>query len=192
MSRDWLTLEDGEEVLWAASPRVQSVIPAVFVGLVVAVVPVGLQLTAGDAFPVPVWPLALLGVVPPVLAYVWIRNVEFVVTSRRCYRKQGVLSRDVLAVGFESVQNSSYEQGFFGRLFGHGTVSVDTAGGLGTELAFWNVEDPRSVQNLVLDQRAAFDDGDDELPGTVEQWQAVLAEVRRLRRAAEGYEQSSR
>jgi uncharacterized membrane protein YdbT with pleckstrin-like domain len=192
MSRDWLTLEEDEEVLWAASPRVQSVIPAVFVGLFVAVVPIGLQLTAGDAFPVPVWPFALLGVVPPVLAYVWVRNVEFVVTSRRCYRKQGVLSRDVLAVGFESVQNSSYEQGLFGRVFGHGTVSVDTAGGLGTELAFWNVLDPRSVQNLVLDQREAFDDADGELPGTVEQWQAVLAEVRRLRRAAEGYEQSSR
>lgn len=192
MSRDWLTLEDGEAVLWEASPRVQSIYPALFVGLLIAVVPVGMQLLAPDAFPVPVWPVALLGILPPVLTYVWISNVEFVVTTRRCYRKQGVLSRDVLAVGFESVQNSSYEQGLFGTLFGHGTVSVDTAGGLGTELSFWNVEDPRSVQSLVLDQREAFDDGDDEIPGTVEQWQAVLTEVRRLRRAAELYEQSSR
>ncbi|WP_256298859.1 PH domain-containing protein [Haloarchaeobius salinus] len=192
MSRDWLTLEDDEAVLWEASPRIQSIIPALFVGLVIVVVPAGMALLAPDTFPVPVWPVALLGVVPPVLAYVWISNVEFVVTNRRCYRKQGVLSRDVLAVGFESVQNSSYEQGVFGTLFGHGTVSVDTAGGMGTELRFWNIEDPRSVQNLVLDQREAFDGDDDELPGTVEQWQAVLAEVRRLRRAAERYERSSR
>ncbi|MFD1644836.1 PH domain-containing protein [Haloarchaeobius litoreus] len=192
MSRDWLTLEDDEDVLWAASPRVQSIIPALFVGLLIAVVPAGASLLAPDALPVPVWPLVLLGVLPPVFTYIWIRNVEFVVTNRRCYRKQGVLSRDVLAVGFESVQNSSYEQGVFGTLFGHGTVSIDTAGGLGTELTFWNVEDPRSVQSLVLDQREAFDEGGDEFPGTVEQWQAVLAEVRRLRRAAERYEQSSR
>ncbi|WP_440991077.1 PH domain-containing protein [Haloarchaeobius baliensis] len=192
MSRDWLTLEDGEEVLWSASPRVQSIYPALFVGLLIAVVPAGMALLSPDAFPVPVWPFALLGILPPVLTYVWIRNVEFVVTDRRCYRKQGVFSRDVLAVGFESVQNSSYEQGLFGTLFGHGTVSVDTAGGMGTELTFWNIEDPRSVQNLVLDQREAFDGGDDELPGTVEQWQAVLAEVRQLRRAAERYERSSR
>lgn len=192
MTRDWLTLDDDEAVLWEGSPRIQTVIPALLVGLVVAAAPVAVAVFAPDAAPVPVWPLAVLGVVPPLLVYVWIRNVEFVVTTNRCYRKRGVLSRDVLAVGFESVQNSSYEQGVLGTAFGHGTVSVDTAGGLGTELSFWNIEEPRSVQQLVLDQRDAVAGDEDEVPGSVEQWQAVLDEVRALRRAAERYERTTR
>lgn len=189
MSEDWLTLEAGEEVVWSGQPRIQTVIPGVVVGLVLAAVPVWVAVTGAVEVPFAVWPLALVGLLPPVLVYVWIRNVEFVVTNRRCYRKRGVLSRDVLAVGFETVENSSYEQGVLGTAFGYGTVAVDTAGSGGVELTFWRVDDPQSVQRVVLDQRDAYRaERDDELPGTVEQWRAVLAEVRGLRRAAERYE----
>ncbi|WP_435345492.1 PH domain-containing protein [Haloarchaeobius sp. HRN-SO-5] len=184
MSRDWLTLEDGEEVLWAASPRVQTVLPWLAVGLALAVVPFVLS-----GVPRPV---ALVGVLPPALAYLYVTNTEFVVTNRRCYRKSGVLSRSVLAVSFETVENSAYEQGVLGTAFGYGTVEIDTAGGMGTELTFWKIADPRSVQSLVLDQRDAARTGADEIPGTVEQWQAVLAEVRRLRAAAERHRRSVR
>lgn len=195
MTRDWLALEPGEEVRWADSPRLQTVLPWVAVGLVVAAVPLGLATTAvGTSLPVPVWPAAALGLVPPLLAFVWLRNVEFVVTTRRCYRKRGVLSRDVLAVGFETVQNSAYEQGILGSAFGYGTVTVDTAGAEGAELRFWRIDDPQSVQRLVLDRRDAFRDAHDGtgVPGSVEQWEAVLEEVRRLRRAAERYERATR
>lgn len=189
MSYDWLTLEDGEEVVWSGSPRIQTVLRGVAVGLVVAAVPIWVAVTGAVELPVPVWPLALLGLLPPVLVYVWIRNVDFVVTNRRCYRKRGILSRDVLAVGFETVENSSYEQGVFGTLFDFGTVAVDTAGSGGVEMTFWRVDDPQSVQRVVLDQRDAYRaERDDELPGTVDQWRAVLEEVRGLRRAAERYE----
>ena len=184
MSRNWLTLEEGEEVHWSATPRIQTILPWLAVGLAVA----ALSLVV-SAIP---WPVALLGALPPTFAYLVVTNTEFVVTNRRCYRKSGVLSRTVLAVEFDTVENSSYEQNVFGTVFGYGTVEIDTAGGQGTEMTFWNVEDPQSVQSLVLDQRDAARDRDDGLPGTVEQWQAVLDEVRQLRTAAERYERTAR
>ncbi|WP_435335551.1 PH domain-containing protein [Haloarchaeobius sp. TZWWS8] len=181
MTEDWLTLDDGEEVLWSASPRIQSVLPAAVLGLVVALGAVALVTVA--ELPTPLLAVALLGLGPPLLAYFYVINTRYVVTNQGCYRKTGGLSRRVISVDFESVQNSSYEQGILGTQFGYGSVTVDTAGGLGQELVFWNVDDPRAVQKLLSEQRARHDEP--EIPGTLAQWQAIRDEVRVLRRLVE-------
>ncbi|WP_435360684.1 PH domain-containing protein [Haloarchaeobius sp. DFWS5] len=181
----WFTQDDGEEVLWSAHPRIQTVIPAALVGLVIAVGVVAMALFAAE---MPILAVGgVFGVLPPLLTYLWVRNTQYVVTNQACYRKTGGLSRRVLAVEFDSVQNSSYEQGVLGNLFGYGTVTVDTAGGMGAELRFTNVDDPSRVRELVSKQRARTDE--DGIPGSIDQWRAVRDEVRRLRRLTEQYEQ---
>ncbi|WP_267642973.1 PH domain-containing protein [Haloarchaeobius amylolyticus] len=182
MTGQWFTPDDDEEVLWSAKPRIQSVIPALVAGLVALAVAAGFAWVIEE--PLVILPGVVLGILPPLVAYFRVVNTEFVVTNQACYRKTGGLSRTVLSADFESVQNSSYEQPALGALFGYGTVEVDTAAGGGTELTFWNVEDPGSVQRLVLSQKQRHQSSDD-IPGSLEQWQAVRDEVRRLRRAVE-------
>jgi len=75
------------------------------------------------------------------------------------------------------VQNSAFSQDALGTLFGYGTVTLEVAGG--DDIRFRRIEDPESVRRLV--DRATVD----EIPGSLEQWRAVLAELRALRRVVE-------
>lgn len=194
----WLSLEPGETLRWQGGPRVQTVVPSVVVGL--ALVGGGLAALAG-LLPRPLSGpgaavAALAGLAIPVGSYLRVSNTDYVVTDRGLYRKRGVLSRSVLAVDYETVQNASYSRGVTGALFGYGTLSFDTAGGAGTELSFRNLDDPTAVQALVEDRLARVRRGGrggqpgpggsgSGVPGSTEQWEAVLEEVRALRRAVE-------
>ncbi len=127
---DWLSLDQDEEVLWDGEPRIQSIIPALIVGVpLTPVMGVGLLIIAG--------------------AYYNIKNTDFVVTSQGLYKKTGVLSRSVQKIGFEKVQNISFSQGVFGNYFGYGNVEVSTAGGSGVEMRFNSIEEPKNVQELI-------------------------------------------
>ncbi len=197
----WLPLAGEETVQWQGGPRVQTIVPGVVAGLVFLLVGTGLLWS--DATAVGSVLLAVLsvltilaGIATPFWALLRIKSTEYVVTDRHLYRKSGVLGRRVTTVGYETVQNVSYAQGITGRLFDHGTVAFDTAGGSGTELAFSDVDDPSAVQQLVERRRARYGGGDGfggatglsgerSLPGTPEQWAAVRDEVVALRRAVE-------
>jgi uncharacterized membrane protein YdbT with pleckstrin-like domain len=126
---DWLSIDDGEEIIWSGKPHGSSLIPALVIGLPLS--------------------LILIGVVIIASAYFQRENTQYVVTSEGLYKKTGVLSRDVQRIDFGKVQNISYNQGFFGSQFGYGNVDISTAGGSGVEMQFWSVPDPREVQELI-------------------------------------------
>lgn len=174
---DWLVLEPGESLVWVGKPRIQTVIPAVIVGLAIVAGAVLVR-------EVPT-PVAAVGALPPLGTYLWLRNTDYVVTDRRLYRKQGILGRRVTAVGYETVQNVAYSQGILGTLFDYGAVEFDTAGEAGTELAFRTVDDPRTVKRHADEQLSRHSQGVDAVPGSLGQWQAVLREVEALRDAVE-------
>ncbi|SEN52053.1 PH domain-containing protein [Halorientalis persicus] len=197
----WLPLASEESVEWQGGPRIQTIIPSVVVGLTLVLGGLGaLWYTAtetGSAVLAALGVLAILGgVVLPIWSLLRVKHTEYVVTDRHLYRKSGVLGRRVTTVGYGTVQNVSYSQGITGTLFDHGTVAFDTAGGTGTELAFSNVDDPSTVQQLVERRRTRYGggdgfggatgaSGDGSVPGTTEQWAAVREEVVALRRAVE-------
>ncbi|PSQ19053.1 hypothetical protein BRD00_02045 [Halobacteriales archaeon QS_8_69_26] len=176
----WLSLDPDEELRWQGGPRIQTVIPGAVAGIVIVALAVAVP-------QIPTW-LAVFGVVPPVATYLWVRNTDYVVTTGGLYRKSGIVSRRVTAIEYDSLQNVSYSQGVIGNLRGWGTVEFDTAGGESKEMSFPRVDDPRSVQQLVEEEIARHrgEGGDRDLPGTVEQWEAVLEEVRALRVALQG------
>ena len=173
-SRDWLTLDPGEEIVWSGSPRLSTIIPAAVVGLV------GL-LAVAYAVVVLRSSLALLGlpvaVAVPAYAYLQVTNTEFLVTDRAVYAKTGVVGRRVVQSSLAKVQNSSFSQDVFGSLFGYGTVRLEVAGG--NDVDFYRIDDPEAVRRLV-DQATG-----ETIPGSLEQWRAVLEEVRALRSAVE-------
>jgi len=200
VSPSWLALGNGEAIRWRGTRRVQAVIPAAVVAAVVFAVGVAGLLGIGP-IPESFLPSLLggLGVLVAVLIvllqYLAVTNTEYVVTTLGMYRKRGIISLRVTAVDYETVQNTSYSQSITGLLFDHGSLSFDTAGNSGSaheegsqrpEITFRDIDDPTTVQQLISDQlaRARGDDGDD-LPGTTEQWLAILDEVRVIRRALE-------
>lgn len=186
----WLDLADGESVRWQGTRRIWVILPTAVVGgfLTLGVVTVMALLPIDSLFAigvgVPLLALFALGLLWQSLS---VRNTEYVATDRHLYRKQGVLSRSVTTVDYGTVQNVTYSQTITGRLFDHGTLAFDTAGGSGTELSFDDIDDPRPVESLVNEQMAhARGEADDEtLPGTVDQWEAVLDEVRAIRQSVE-------
>jgi uncharacterized membrane protein YdbT with pleckstrin-like domain len=177
------TLDPDESALWTGRPRLSAAIGAVAVGG--GFVLVGAAVLAGAAFPdvPPVPPLAGLvlvavGLVVAGHRVVALRRTRYLVTTDALYVRSGVLSRRVVRVGLERVQNSAYRQSVAGSVFGYGTVSVEAAGG--GDVAFRRIEHPREVRALV-DRRAEL--AADPIPGTVAQWEAVLEEVRAVRGA---------
>ena len=85
---DWLTLDQDEEIVWSGKPHESSLIPALIIGLPLALVLVGLFIIAGS--------------------YLQRENTQYVVTTDGLYKKTGIISRDVQRIDFGKVQNTSY------------------------------------------------------------------------------------
>jgi len=81
---DWLTLDGDEEIVWSGKPHEVSLIPALVVGLPLALILIGLLIIAGS--------------------YLQRENTQYVVTTDGLYKKTGVLSRDVQRIDFGKVK----------------------------------------------------------------------------------------
>ncbi|WP_226005783.1 PH domain-containing protein [Natrinema salinisoli] len=175
----WLPLEEGERIRWQGGPRIQTVLPWVAVALVGTAVL--LAAIALDVLPT----IAVVGVVlvvaPALWQYARVSRTAFVVTNTVAATRHGVLGRTVRTVSLGRIQNTTVEQNPIGRLVGHGTVTIEAASG--SELAFWNVDDPGDIRDRLEAERERLTG--QEVPGRRDQWEAVLAEVREWRRALE-------
>lgn len=172
------TFDSGETARWEGRPYWTVVLPRAAVGVVLVAAGVALAWLGGFPGRVAGVGLALVGLALPALDYLRVVNTRYAVTDRAVYRKRGVLSRSVTRVPLDRVQDSGYTQSVRGRLFGYGSVVVEVAGG--RSVRFERIEDPREVREL-LDRATR----EETVPGSTEQWEAVLAEVRDVRRAIE-------
>ncbi|AWB27569.1 PH domain-containing protein [Halococcoides cellulosivorans] len=167
-SFDWLTLDEDEEVLWVGEPHVASIVPALAIGVVLAVILIGIPIIVG--------------------AYLGRKNTVFLMTTDGLYHKKGILSRDVQKIGFEKIQNISFSQGALGASIGYGTVDISTAGGSGVEMQFRGVEDPKSVQERINTRirRAQGRDHDADEDSSEDVLDEILTELRAIRAAVGG------
>ncbi|SFS02765.1 PH domain-containing protein [Halomicrobium zhouii] len=184
---DWAPASADETAVWQGKPRARIVHWGVVTGVLVAVTvlgvggflwrsgAIGLALLAACAA------VALVGFAMPAgSAYLWRTHTDYLLTDAALYHRTGAVWVTVTELGLEKVQNSAYSQGVFGTMFDHGTVTVDTAGSEGAELSLRALDDPDDVHRLVA-ERAGVTGSDESIPGTIEQWRAVLDEVRKLR-----------
>ena len=164
---EWLTLDEGEDVLWASTPHKSSLVSALLVGLPLS--------------------LVLIGIPIIVAAYLSFTNTNYVVTTRGLYRKRGILSRDVKQIGFDKVQNISYSQGAIGSRLGYGSVEISTAGSSGVELTFRNIPTPAAIQELISREIERREGGGRDREGDVDDTlEAILTELRGIRQALDG------
>ncbi|WP_411963181.1 PH domain-containing protein [Haloferax sp. YSMS24] len=172
---EWMARGPDETVVWTGRPRIQTILPAVVVGVVVLAGAIAAAVVS-DVLLVGI--VGIVGLAVPLWSYARVTNTRFAVTDRALYRKTGVLSQSVQRVSLARVQNSTFTQGITGSIFGYGTISAEAAGG--GRIQFEDIDDPRAVREII-DRRL----GDEGIPGSVEQWSAVLDEIRSLRTALE-------
>jgi len=137
----WLALDEDEEIVWSGGPRVHVVL---WVGVPALIIPAVL---------LAVWPTLWAGVVGLLAwvavtypAYLFVQNVEYVVSSKYVYTKWGVLGISVKQIGLHNIQDTTLTQGFLGTQADYGTVSFSTAGGDGATLAFYLVDEPATAK----------------------------------------------
>lgn len=162
---DWLTLDEGETVEWTGQPHVYSLVPALVIGVLLAIVLIGLVIIG--------W------------AFLVRKNTVYVVTNEALYVKRGVVSRDVQRIGYEKVQNTSYSQDFFGKRFGYGHVEISTAGGAGVEMRFRSVPEPKAVQERVNRHIRGSGADHTDRQGAAAVLDEILDELRAIRNAVE-------
>lgn len=172
---DWRRFDD-EAVVWEASPRATRALLGVGFSIV------SLTVVFWLASAVSRWALILvpLAVAPGVYHYLRVINTVFVLTDREIAVKTGILGRSVRRVEYSRVQNVGYSQGVTGSLFGYGTVEIEIAGG--RDLQLYDVYDQAKPYELVR-QRATRTA--DDIPGSLETWQAIRNEVKALREAVD-------
>lgn len=197
---EWLSLDEGESVVWWGQPRLRRILPqvaksAVWVAVFVAValfgpryappqVP-GLAVVAGGLL------LAALSAVPVLGAYARTKNVYYVLTDRNVYRKRGVLSTTVARVGAGNVQNTRLSKDFLGNVFDYGTVEISTAGSGGADLTVSDLDDPETFRDelrRVIGEHRSRDEGAASTgSGALDaaSVDALLTDARAMRGAAE-------
>jgi membrane protein YdbS with pleckstrin-like domain len=201
-THEWLSLTDGEEVVWEGQPRLWRIAPAVGKSVAWALAFVVVAI-AGPRFAPPSIPgvavtgvallLAVASLGSGAMAYLRTRNVEYVLTNRNVYRKSGVWSTNVTRVAVANVQNVRMTKDFWGDRFDYGTVAVSTAGSEGTDVAFSDLPSPETareqLQRLMNQARGRDREADARTgvldAGTVTQ---MREEFQGLREAAERLE----
>ena len=97
---------------------------------------------------------AIVGCIPFVVGLAiwfvrWIRvnTSEFAVTSKRVVIKLGVMRRKTLELLLRQVEAIEVEQGFMGRIFGYGTITLVGTGG--TKEPFHGIAHPLEFRRQV-------------------------------------------
>jgi uncharacterized membrane protein YdbT with pleckstrin-like domain len=205
---DWFSPDPEESVVWTGQPRVWRIWGSVARGVVVSlvvlvvayVVTTQVSIAPTSSLPLPVdvvvWGVAVLVVLSQVVsiagAYARTVNTHYVLTDKRVYRKEGVLSEHVSNVGVDRVQETTLSKDVTGNMFDYGTVAISTAGSGGTDLALTDLDDPETFRDRLQEQvRTASPDEDDTGAGLdADAVDALLTEARGLRTVAERLEES--
>lgn len=138
-------LSRGEEVVFEARQHWFAIIGRTWLWIIAAIVALAVLImaTTNPELPYPeafqiVAAVALLVVAARIGLVIWAwRNQEYLVTTRRILKAEGVLSKHVADSSLEKVNDARLSQSLIGRIFGYGTLDILTAaddvGGDGVE-----------------------------------------------------------
>ena len=108
--------------------------------------------------------VGLLGAIGAVGFVLWDwRNQEWLITTRRVIRAEGVLNKSVSDSSLEKINDARLDQSLFGRVFGFGTLDILTAA---EELGGSNladcpmIADPGHFKTAMFDQKQMLENPD--------------------------------
>ena len=92
------------------------------------------------------------------------RNQEWLITTRRVIRAEGVLNKSVSDSSLEKINDARLDQSLFGRIFGFGTLDILTAAeemNQGSNVAdFPMIADPVDFKKAMFDQKQMIENPD--------------------------------
>jgi hypothetical protein len=92
------------------------------------------------------------------------RNQEWLITTRRVIRAEGVLNKSVSDSSLEKINDARLDQSVFGRIFGFGTLDILTAAeelNQGSNVAdFPMIADPIEFKKAMFDQKQMLENPD--------------------------------
>jgi uncharacterized membrane protein YdbT with pleckstrin-like domain len=168
-------LSRGEEVVYESRQHWFAVIARTWLWILIAVVTLALIIflngqeaavggTTVDGI------LTIVSIAGLIIALGWIgfvlwdwRNQEWLITTRRVMRAEGVLNKSVSDSSLEKINDARLDQSVFGRIFGFGTLDILTAAeeAGGTNLAdFPMIADPVDFKKAMFDQKQMLEQPD--------------------------------
>ncbi len=147
-----------EQEVWTGKPAMATV-----VGSSLALLPTLLFMS-----PVLIFPAFLLhpalGVLAMVIALalaalaVWLFKLgrdrtTYTLTTHGVRVQRGIVTTQIAEAKFEKITDINLNQGIMGKIFGYGTVVLNTAGSVGAPVHFAGVENPEAVRQMVLEAR---------------------------------------
>jgi len=162
---DWLHLTDDEEVRWAGRPSRYTIAIQLAVAATAAAVGAGLILFVWEPTLLVTIAATVVGAVLLLAglgygAYVYLkwRRLLYVITTEEVYVKEGLISRDVVQIRLDRIQNTTYEQSILQRLLSIGHVELYTAGSGTQDLEMRHVPNPERITSTLtslLEERAS-------------------------------------
>ncbi len=161
-------LSRGEEVVYASRQHWFAVIARMGVWILVTIVALALAIWIGtndtvlgnstvDGAITVVVLVAFVATLAYLAFVIWDwRNQEWVITSQRVIRAEGVLNKSVSDSNLEKINDARLDQSMFGRMFGFGTLDILTAAeeAGGSNVAdFPMIADPVSFKKAMFDQK---------------------------------------
>lgn len=132
MSNDWLTLDEGEEILWQGKPTPRSLYGEVALGVILLIVLIGAVILPYSGY-----------------RYFRLRHTKYVLTDEAIYAKHGRWTTTVETVSLDRIQNTEYYQSFLGTYLDYGNVFVATAGTDEQEVGFVGIEGAARIRDLI-------------------------------------------
>jgi uncharacterized membrane protein YdbT with pleckstrin-like domain len=161
-------LSRGEEVVHESRQHWFAVVARTWLWLVLAIIALAILIFVASGDPilgstefdmiitiVAVVALLLGAILVAYVLWDW-RNQEWMVTTRRVIRAEGVLNKKMADSSLEKINDARLEQSLFGRIFGYGTLDILTAAeeAGGSNLAdFPMIADPIDFKRAMLDQK---------------------------------------
>ncbi len=162
-------LSRGEEVVHTSRQHWFAVIARTWLWILLAIVALALLLWIGTNQPVldnemADGVLTVIAVAILLGAAAWVgfvfwdwRNQEWLITTRRVIRAEGVLNKSMSDSSLEKINDARLDQSVFGRIFGFGTLDILTAAEeaiSGSNVAdFPMIADPIEFKKAMLDQK---------------------------------------
>ena len=95
--------------------------------------------------------MAILLIAYPVRRLIWWLTSYFVVTSDRLIHREGWIAKRSMEIPLEAINDVRFEQTFFERIIGAGTLVVQSASESGREV-FKAIRNPEDVQKTIYHQ----------------------------------------
>ncbi len=135
------TLKPNETILLITRQHWIKLILPVFMWVLSAVLLLWLAGTAGFV-------ITLAGALYPLYEYVSWKNNLWCVTNLRVVDESGFLSRYSKESPLDKINNVEYDQTIWGRIFGFGSVDIQTAAELG-ETTYEMIQSPRLLKDTI-------------------------------------------